>query len=535
MSDFRIPFINKRNILEAKLDLLHSARTCFAFPKKQLRISRNLRSDSTRIFNPVHLLFKRKKSWILFCLGAVILIGIISGTVIYEKHQTLSWIKSVLPPVPESAAANQWAIEPIRQADHLARKDVSGKDLGELAQIYQANGYPGEATQVYDALIQLHPDMAKWPYLLADILSGYGQAEEAITLLNRTLELSPETVPAHLRLGEIYQQTNQPEKARIQFEAALMLEPDNLHARVGIARVEMDAERWEKAIVWLKQVTRLKPDFGAAWALLETSYTQAGDGESAANARLQNTHSVSFYDIVDPWKNELLQYCYDPYRLRIAASTPRLDLTTDESISLLERAISLNPQDADIHRQIGLLLTRIGRFDSAETHFEEAIELEPKNPDGWAYLVNLYNEWRRLEQAERTTIDGLIKCPDSPALHLEWGRQLVRKGELRQALKAFQTMNRMRPEEASGYIEIARVYFRMNLIERGLEHMRKALLAEPGNAVALTTLALNAIQSGNEQESVEWMEKAKAQPKVPKADILQLQQQFESKFGRSIP
>ena len=472
-------------------------------------------------------MFKSKKSWILIGVIAILVLGGIVGY-LWQRYRTRQWIISVLPDVPESG-------EYLREVDALARNDTSGRALETLAQVYHANGFFGEAVRVYDALIQLQPQEAKWYYLLADILSGYGQSDEATTLLNRTIELAPDSVAAHLRLGEVYQQNNRSEDAGRQFEKALELDADNLHARMGLARLDMDAGHWQEAIVWLKEVTRLRPDFGAAWALLETTYTAVGKVKEAEEARFRNTQAVSFYDIIDPWKHGLWDYCYDPYRLRVAASTPRLDASTDESVSLLTKAISLSPEDADIRRQLGLLLTRVGRFEAAEKQMKDAINQDPENPDGWAYLVNLYNKWGKSDMAEKTTIDGLLKCPTSPALNLEWGRQLSRKGQYREALQAFRTMNRLRPEEASGYIEIALIHFRLNQLEAGLEQLEKALQVEPGNAVAMTSLAVHAIQSGDESKAREWIAKSRAQPKVPRSDIRKLETQFEEKFGHPIP
>ena len=476
-------------------------------------------------------MLKSKRKWILIGVCAILVLGGVVGY-FWRYYQTRQWIASALPSVPE-LASNQ--MQYFREADDLARKDVSGRAMGTLAQTYHANGFFGEAARVYDALIQLQPREAKWNYLLADILSGYGQSDEAAALLKRTIELDPNALAAHLRLGEVYQQSNQPDEARKQFLKALEIDRDNLHARLGIARLEMDAENWSAAITLLKELTRLRPDFGAAWALLETAYTAIGAEEEAEQARFQNTQSVSFYDIVDPWKHGLLDYCYDPYRLRIAASTPRLDASVEESVALLLKAISLNPDDADIRRQLGNLLMHTQRFEAAEQHMKNAIIRDPENPDGWAFLVNLYNEWGKPELAEKTTIDGLLKCPTSPALNLEWGRQLSKKGQYREALQAFRTMNRLRPEESSGYIEIALIHFRLNQVEAGLEQLEKALQVEPGNAVAITSLAVHAIQSGDENKASEWIAKAKAQPKVPRSDISKLETLFENTFSHSVP
>jgi tetratricopeptide (TPR) repeat protein len=69
-------------------------------------------------------------------------------------------------------------------------------------------------------------------------------------------------------------------------------------------------------------------------------------------------------------------------------------------------SLTMNPQDADAHRQLGLLYLDRGNTEAAQQHFESARKIDPRDPE-YAYLLGRVFEtsgdWERaLEQYEET-------------------------------------------------------------------------------------------------------------------------------------
>ncbi|PYU88913.1 MAG: hypothetical protein DMG08_23560 [Acidobacteria bacterium] len=69
-------------------------------------------------------------------------------------------------------------------------------------------------------------------------------------------------------------------------------------------------------------------------------------------------------------------------------------------------SLTVNPQDADAHHQLGLIDLRRADLDKAQIHFEKAIEIDPRDPDYHYYLGRVFEEkgnWpAALEQYEQT-------------------------------------------------------------------------------------------------------------------------------------
>src|SRR5204862_7149796 len=90
-------------------------------------------------------------------------------------------------------------------------------------------------------------------------------------------------------------------------------------ASLGLARIDLKARRWPEARTRLTQITAADPDFTPAWALLATVEEQSGDLPAAEAARGHSMNS-GLRLMADPWVDEQMEDCYDPYQLNVAAS-----------------------------------------------------------------------------------------------------------------------------------------------------------------------------------------------------------------------
>src|SRR4029077_12042951 len=79
-----------------------------------------------------------------------------------------------------------------------------------------------------------------------------------------------------------------------------------------------------------------------------------------------------------------------------------------DSIKSLAQSLNLNVKNADAHKILGRDLMVIGRFDAAQTEFEQAIRYAPKSSEAYYDLAKLYSlqdNWlearKQLEEAIR--------------------------------------------------------------------------------------------------------------------------------------
>jgi Flp pilus assembly protein TadD len=478
---------------------------------------------------------KRSPPRLWIVVGALGLVGVV--------WVSLSWWRSTqeralrvasIPPRPDLKAL------PVELQQRVARCERDARNgpnpmvaLGELIRLYHANGFLAEASQGYRGLLRLDARNPQWPHLLANILAGFGQSDEAIPLFQRTLALAPAYVPARLRLGDVQLKSNNIAAADDAYSAVLKQEPDNLYALLGLARCDIAADRWTEARGHLRKAISQNPDIGSVWTLYATVSEKLGDEREAKMALTAVKGTRRFREPPDPWVDALILECYDPYRISVAAAVASAAGDMQKARNLFERAVSLAPEDASLHQQLGMLLYQVRKDSEARTQLERAVALAPEESDNWVYLIAVLNAVGDGAAAERALAAGLARCPKSPSLHSELGRRLKAAGRFEEALAAFAESRRLGPAEPAPYIERALIFFRLNRDQEAVAELRGALNVEPEYPFALSALARYAISTGDETGAAEWLARARRQSRVPPADLEDLAQEFQRRFGRA--
>lgn len=444
-------------------------------------------------------------------------------------------VASVLPEVPELTGATPALRERVLAADSRARSlFTSRRGLVELSRLYHANGRFAEALQCYDALLQFEPDNPRWPHLKATIVAGYGRADEAEELWKRTIALAPDYLAARIRLGDIQLKANRTVEAAATYNEILRLSTDQPYALLGLARLDLEAGRLDDALRRLETVVA-KTDYTLGYDLIVSLYETLGLHQRALAIRGAAKASGAYRDPPDPWQEELMNDCYDPYRISLTAGTIARDGRTAEAMALLRRAIELAPDDVSARFQLGTLARDQGDFETARSQLRRCTELAPEFADGWAHLSDLQARLGETTASERTLAEGLRNCPQSPGLHLMRARRMRDAGNTGAAIVAFETSIRYRPNEADAYLELGSYLVTLGREAEAIRQFERAIKAEPGNPNALGILAFNAISTGNEPEARKWMALIREQPRMNAAQAEQLRSSYQSKFGRPPP
>ncbi len=442
-------------------------------------------------------------------------------------------VMAALPPTPDLSAAPAEMRARIVAAGARARGRFSArKGLAELGRLYQANGFLEEAMRCYAGLEQLAPAEPRWPHLHATLLAGYGEIEPAAQLWRRVVQLAPDYVPAQLRLGDCLLKANRPDEAAAMYAGVLKRSPENSYALLGLARIDLEAGRWDKARERLETVVS-RTNYELGYDLIVSLYERIGEGERAAAIRGSAKASGAYRDPPDPWLDELMDLCFDPYSLALAAGLAARTGEPAKAVRLLERAIDLAPADVSSRFQLGVVSAAQGNAAVAREQLERCTVLAPDFADGWAHLSALQARMGEKAAAERTLLAGLSHCPDSPGLHLMRARDLRGRGQIGAAINEYRNSIRLRPNEPDAYVELGNTYIEAGNDSEGIQQMRAALETDPGEPLALSILAFHAITTGGEVEARQWLARVARQPRVPHEQVARLLEAYRQAFGRN--
>lgn len=422
----------------------------------------------------------------------------------------------------------------IRECEQRIRagSDVIGA-LGELSQLYHANGFSAEAVQCYRGLLRIDSSNPRWSHRFATLVAGYGQLNDAVGLWSRTVALAKDYTPAYIHLADSLLKLNRSAEAAGLYKTILKRESDNPYALLGLARIDIDAGRWTEAREYLESAVA-KSGASVGYDLLVNVYEHLGDAKRAQELRSQQKASGAFFDIPDPWLREIYFDCYDAYQLSVVGGTAARERDYSAAITFLERAVNLEPNNGGYHFQAATIYQQLGNLGEARRQLESAVRLAPTLADPWGNLFNLLMTLGQTEEAWRVLGNGLTYCPDSASLHFLRGRFLLSANRYEEAIPDLKQAAVLRPDDASSSFALALIYSHLHRNSESHAALQDALIAEPGYPPALCTLARDYISRGDEPNARVTMQKIKDQPRVPSQERLKLEQAFQQKFGTSL-
>lgn len=439
----------------------------------------------------------------------------------------LAIVREFRPARPDLSAVAEILRTHIAAAEARAQsRRTATSGLAELSRLLHANGFLEEAKQCYVGLERLEPNEPRWLHRHATILAGYGDLDPALILWQRVINITPSYLPARLRAGDCLLKSNRPEEAAAMFSEVLKQDPANSYALLGLARIDLEAHRWEQARERLEKVVS-QTHYQLGYDLIVSLYERLGQSERAAAIRGATKASGAYRDLPDPWMDELIEVCFDPYRLSVAAGVA----APSETIRLLERAIELAPDEVSYRFQLGCAAEAQRNFPLAREYLERCTIMAPDFADGWAHLSALQAQQGDNAASVRTVLAGLAHCPTSAGLHLMRARELKNDGRIAEAINEYQTSIHYRANEPDAYVELGNTLISAGRETEGIEQMRLALETDPGDPTALGVLTFFAITTGDETKAQLWFKRVNHQPRVPAAQMASLREIYRQTFG----
>jgi tetratricopeptide (TPR) repeat protein len=179
-----------------------------------------------------------------------------------------------------------------------------------------------------------------------------------------------------------------------------------------------------------------------------------------------------------------------------------------EALPCYERALALDPNDADVHNDFGNDLILLGRPAEALPHLERAAELKPD----WAEMQgNLGNALRAvgrgadsIEHYQR----AVALAPRYAKARLNLGSALAEAGRYDDAVREFTEALRLNPNDASARQSLGLALRRLGRLPDAIAEFERALRTEPNSAELHMQLGMTLVQAGRTSEAIAQLEQA---------------------------
>lgn len=427
------------------------------------------------------------------------------------------WLRGRAPIVAEPPAPfAEVSLDPqILSQINLALKDVrtSPTNAGvraKLAMVYHANGLTDLAVQTYRQAIDLDPRAAKTWYHLARLLADRGELDEALTCMNRSIILDETHAPSHWRRGFWLLDVNRVDEAQESFRAAASLDAQDAAAQAGMARVSVMRGEFEAAATILQQLLRRNPPPpNAAYVrqLLGMAYRQLGRLNGAQSALASaNGAGVTW---LDSWAAEL-----QPFRVGYAAT---LELAASliaagrapEAVKLLTDVLHSRPDDLTALNTLAQAHVACGQLDQAIDVLRQSLAHSPNHAPT---LINLSLAFENKQQMDQALANAQAAVNAQPALgsaHLQLGRLLVLSNNLPAASSELTTAVRLGVSDPQVRIMLGSVLLEQKQWNEAARVLEQVLTAAPDNASGYVVLARAKMESGAIEQAKSLLDRAR--------------------------
>lgn len=274
---------------------------------------------------------------------------------------------------------------------------------------------------------------------------AYAQLKEtggAIEAFQRALPIATEKAPIYFNLGLLYLKGNNFGKSEDAYSSGLAIDASNVPANQNYAFVLMQQGKYGEAAVPLARLERLgAADTSTRIALID-AYLKVG---SKSSAEREIHDLLSSHLVVLEQGLELAKHL-------------RNDGETDAARMVLESLSDSWPTSAEVHAELGMLLSEKAQSGNAVQEFELAVKLDPDSMDYSVGLGKALIQSAQYPAALQFLQSVQKKFGDQPDFQFELALAYLYLLRFQEAIAEFENLARERPDSASAQFLLGGAY-----------------------------------------------------------------------------
>jgi tetratricopeptide (TPR) repeat protein len=180
---------------------------------------------------------------------------------------------------------------------------------------------------------------------------------------------------------------------------------------------------------------------------------------------------------------ELLPYFYFP-QYALALDLKDAGALADARQAML-KAASLDPYQADIRLELGIISGRQGDWEQARRELEAARRLGPEDPRSLLYLGEVLWKLERRAEAMAALRETIRLAPSDWQPHYRLASDLAQQGQFSEAATEYEEALRLNPASVKAKLGLATALLNLRRESEAIQQLDQALKLEPTNQAAL--------------------------------------------------
>jgi protein O-mannosyl-transferase len=187
-----------------------------------------------------------------------------------------------------------------------------------------------------------------------------------------------------------------------------------------------------------------------------------------------------------------------------------------DSDILWRLTLARNPDCWMARNNLGFVLTQKGEVDEAMAQFQQALQINPKDPPSWNNVGNVLFHWGKVDEAIPYFQKALQLNPDYTEALNNLGSALLQEGKVDQAIARFQKALQIDPDSVEAYGNLGNAMLQEDKVDEAIAQYQKALQLSPHNANLYNNLGNALSRQGHfEQAMAQYQAAIKLEPNNP--------------------
>ena len=329
---------------------------------------------------------------------------------------------------------------------------VESRVYAGLGDIYFNDKRYTDALAKFQRAIDLSPTNLKYRVKLAKIYSSKGQLREAVDTYKKAVKIDPKSGVALYNLGLLYLEQKDIEKAREYLEISVGVDALSFEAHEALSRIYSQEKKYDKAVDEISQAIKLKNDDPSLRLALGTLLLQSGKENKAEKVFIKTAELF-------PQNFQVQIHIADWYFTR---------RIFDKSLEIYKTAETLDSDNPVVQARLGKIFAYKNNNELAQSSFEKAIKLNPKDAQSHYEFGKILSREGKWNRAQSLLSNAIALNPGHGPSHYELGSVLLGRGEVDSARDEFQKALDMEPENSDYIIGMALALVEKNQFDKSL-------------------------------------------------------------------
>ncbi len=347
------------------------------------------------------------------------------------------------------------------------------------------------AIRLYNRLIISEGDNLELLLNLASVYIRANKDEKALKIYMSVQEKVPENFEVLSNLGGIYRRLGRYQDSIDILEKALQLGVDIEATKYSMGFTYKLMGKYDAAAECFMSVTDINPNDVLAYNQLGTIEDIRGNPEKAQHAfsrglQIDPNHPIlhlnaSMCYLAQKEYDLAKKHCQDalkakpgwPDAMSLYADLLELTDANDEAKKVLKSAVKLNPENAQLHTNLGNYYESKKDYANAQSAYLKALEISPENLLALYDLAHVYIQQKEFDEAIKIyekleSLDG-----ENEHLIMQHAKALMGMNKMDEAMKKIKGLENKNSNDLSTLNMFAQYFIRNKEIEKAKNYLHK--------------------------------------------------------------